>query len=331
MDTARSREPGQELVAPAALTAAADRLSGRVVRTPLLECARLSDEFGVRALLKCENLQHTGSFKLRGALNALLVRAETGAATAGVVTFSAGNHGAAASYAARVLGIPAVVCMPPGAVATKVEAIGRYGGEVIFTDDLVGTCEAVARERGYLQLHPFDDPDGIAGQGTVGLEILADCPNPDLVVIPVGGGGLISGVASVLRAPGLDGRAPVRIVGVEPRQANAMSYALRVGAAQPLPVRPSSLADGLAAPFAGPRTLAHVQAYVDEVLEVDEDAIADAWWAMLDAAKLFVEPSAAVGLAALRSGVLTARPGSTVVLVLTGGNAARTALTRIAS
>jgi threo-3-hydroxy-L-aspartate ammonia-lyase len=329
-----------DLVAPSELTAAAERLDSRIMRTPLLECTRLSDELGVRTLLKCENLQHTGSFKVRGALNALLIRAQQGTLAGGVATFSAGNHAAATSYAARVLGVPAVVCMPPGAVATKVEAVGRYGGEIVFTDALVDTCMALANERGYGQLHPFDDPDVIAGAGTVGIEILADCPDPDLVVLPVGGGGLVSGVSAALRAGGSNGSggvggaggsARMRIVGVEPRQANAMSHALRAGTAQPLPARPSSLADGLAAPFASARTLAHVQAYVDEVLEVEEDAIADAWWAMMDATKLFVEPSAAVGLAAVRAGLLSLRPGSTVVFVLSGGNAARTSLATVAA
>jgi threonine dehydratase len=313
--------PGR-LVTSDALAAAEERLRGRVLRTPLVPSLRLSDELGVTVLLKPENLQHTGSFKVRGAINAMLSRAGAGTLPAGVTTFSAGNHAAATSFAARSLGVPVVVCMPPGAVAAKIEAVRRYGGEIVFTEDLVGTWRSIAEERGYIALHPFDDLHVIAGHGTVGREILADCPAPDLVVVPVGGGGLISGVSAALRDGGYRGR----IIGVEPSQANAVSYGLRRHAPEPPPVKQSSLADGLAPPFAGWNTLAHIEAYVDGVVEISEDDIRDGWWAMLDTTKMFVEPSGAVGLAALRAGLIDVAPGSTVVLVLSGGNAGRTAL-----
>jgi threonine dehydratase len=317
------------LVDADALAAAEERLLGRVLRTPLVPSLRLSDELGAQVFLKPENLQHTGSFKVRGAFNALLARAAAGALPPGVTTFSAGNHAAATAFAGRALGVPVVVCMPPGAVATKVDAVRRYGGEIVFTDDLVGTWTSVAEERGYTALHPFDDPDVIAGHGTVGLEILADTPVPDLVIVPVGGGGLISGVAGALRVsdPGWSGR----IVGVEPSQANAVSYGLRAGAPEPPPVKQSSIADGLAPPFAGVNTLAHVRAFVDEVVEVTEDAIRDAWWEMLDTTKMFVEPSGAVGLAAIRSGLISVPAGGVVVFVLSGGNASRTGLAALSS
>ena len=310
------------LIDSAALTAAEARLRGRVLRTPLLPSLRLSDEIGAQVFLKPENLQHTGSFKVRGAINALLTRADAGALPAGVTTFSAGNHAAATSFAAQSLGVPVIVCMPPGAVATKVEAVRRYGGEIVFTDDLVGTWQSIADERGYTALHPFDDPDVIAGHGSVGLEILADEPAPDLVVVPVGGGGLISGVASALRLSGFAGR----IIGVEPRQANAVTYGLRMGAPASPPVKQSSLADGLAPPFAGVNTLAHIRQHVDEIVELSEDEIRDGWWAMLDASKMFVEPSGAVGLAAILAGRIDVPAGAKVVLVLSGGNAGRAAL-----
>lgn len=317
-----------DLVTAGDLSAAAGRLSGRLVRTPLLHSPRLSDEFGARVLLKAENLQHTGSFKVRGMLNAMLARAADGALPPGVTTFSAGNAAAATAYAARLLGIPAVVCMPPGAVAAKVEAVRRYGGEIHFTDQLLADWEKISQERGYLPLHPFDDRNVIAGQGTVGVEIMAECPDAWLVLVPVGGGGLISGVSAAVRAAAPGG--PVRVVGVEPATANAMTHALRTGAPTPPPVRPSSIADGLAAPFAGESTLAHVQAYVDEVVEVDEDAITDAWWALMDAAKLLVEPSSVVGLAAMRTGKVAVPAGGTVVLVVSGGNAGRATLAKLA-
>lgn len=295
---------------------AAARIGPLVEHTPLRECATLSDRLRARVLVKAENLQHTGSFKIRGVLNALLTCREQGDLPAGIATYSAGNHAAAVSYATTHLGIPAVVCMPPAAVASKVAAVRRYGGEIVFTDDLVGACGEVIAERGYRLLHPFDDRTVIAGHGTVGLEILTDSPAPDLVLVPVGGGGLISGVATAIktRSPG------TRVVGVEPLGANAMSYALRRDAPEPLPQRPKSIADGLTAPFAGRHTLAHVKAFVDDVIELDDQPIVDAWWPLMDATKLLLEPSAVVGLAAILDGAVSYDEGSTIVLVLSGGN-----------
>lgn len=311
-----------DLVTGEAIAAAAHRLAGRIVPTPLLPNDRLGTELSGQVFLKPENLQHTGSFKARGALNALLCRQERGQQPVGVATFSAGNHAAATSFAARTIGIPAVVCMPPQAVSTKVEAVRRYGGKIVFTNDLHDTALAIAAQRGFQLLHPFDDPDVIAGQATVGWELVDQVGRPDLVVVPVGGGGLISGIAAAVRA-----KAPkARIVGVEPANANAVSHALRAGRAEPLPHRPYSLADGLAAPFASERTLHHIRSLVDDIIELDEDAIGPAWWAMLDSTKLFVEPSAAVGLAALRVGLIEVDPGSTTVLVLSGGNAGQASL-----
>jgi threonine dehydratase len=304
---------------------AAARIGPLVEHTPLRECATLSDRLRARVLVKAENLQHTGSFKIRGVLNALLTCREQGDLPAGIATYSAGNHAAAVSYATTRLGIPAVVCMPPAAVASKVAAVRRYGGEIVFTDDLVGACGEVIAERGYRLLYPFDDRTVIAGHGTVGLEILTDSPAPDLVLVPVGGGGLISGVATAIktRSPG------TRVVGVEPLGANAMSYALRRDAPEPLPQRPKSIADGLTAPFAGRHTLAHVKAFVDDVIELDDQPIVDAWWPLMDATKLLLEPSAVVGLAAILDGAVSYDEGSTIVLVLSGGNTSPENLRRL--
>lgn len=306
-----------QLVTGDDIAAAEKRLAGRVVRTPLLAAARLSEELGLQVTVKAENLQHTGSFKTRGAMNALLARAERDGMPAGLVAFSAGNHAIAVAFVGRAFGLPTVVCMPPGAVPTKVETVRRYGAEAVLTPDLLETARTLAAERGFHLLHPFDDPDVIAGQATVGREILADGPPPELVLVPVGGGGLISGIAAALR----EVSPKTRIVGVEPDGANGMSHALRTGEAVP-PVRPASVADGLAAPFAGHHTLAHVRALVDEVVEVDEEAILPAWSALVDATKLLVEPSAAVTLAALRAGLVEVSPGERTVLVLGGGNVA---------
>ncbi|MEU6076869.1 pyridoxal-phosphate dependent enzyme [Micromonospora sp. NPDC047074] len=307
------------------IAAAEQRLGGQVVRTPLLPCPRLGDPLGLDLAVKAENLQHTGSFKVRGVLNALLARIEREGKPAGLTAFSAGNHAAAVAFAGHAFGLPTVVCMPPHAVPTKIEAVRRYGGEVVLTDDLLGTCQALAAERGYHLLHPFDDPDVIAGQATVGREILADGPPPALVVVPVGGGGLISGVAAAVRSA----VPTARVVGVEPVTANAVGHALRTdGAALATP--PTSIADGLAAPFAGRHTLAHVRALVDGMVEVSEEEIRSAWWELLDATKLLVEPSAAVTLAALRAGLVDAGPGTRTVLVLSGGNVSPATLASLA-
>lgn len=303
------------------ITAAQQRLDGRVVHTPLLAAPVLGEELGLRLAVKAENLQHTGSFKTRGAMNALLARAEREGMPAGLVAFSAGNHAIAVAFAGRAFGLPAVVCMPPGAVPSKLAAVRRLGAEAVLTDDLLDTAQRIAAERGFHLLPPFDDPDVIAGQATVGREILTDGPRPDLVLVPVGGGGLISGIAAAVR----ELSPATRIVGVEPDGANALTHALRTGE-RVLPVRPASVADGLAAPFAGRHTLAHVRALVDEVVEVSEAAILPAWSDLVDATKLVVEPAAAVTLAALRAGLVRAAPGERAVLVLSGGNVAPSVL-----
>ncbi|GAA0457855.1 serine/threonine dehydratase [Paractinoplanes deccanensis] len=315
------------LVTADEIGAAGARLSGRVVRTPTLPCPRLTASSGPEIVVKAENLQHTGSFKARGAQNALLARAERGRLPAGIATFSAGNHAVAAAFAGRAAGLPVVVCMPPNAVDVKVAAARRYGAEVVLTEDLTGTCHALAAERGYELLHPFDDPDVIAGAATAGAELIADAGPLDLVLVPVGGGGLISGIAAAVKtaSPG------TRVIGVEPATANAVTHGRRAGALVPLPHRPVSLADGLTAPYVGEHNLAHIETYVDDVIEVPEDSIAPAWWELLDTTKLLIEPSAAVGLAALHLGLVRADAGTRVALVLSGGNVAPAALTRLSA
>ncbi|MBN6038605.1 threonine/serine dehydratase [Amycolatopsis sp. 195334CR] len=296
---------------------AAARIDGLVLRTPLVGNQRLSEEFGTRLLLKAENLQHAGSFKVRGALNALLTWQERGELPEGVVSFSAGNHAAAISYAGRRLGVRVIVAMPSDPVPSKVANVERFGGEIVRTDDLAGTLDELAEQHGFPILHPFDLPEVIAGQGTTGLELCADGPSPDLVLVPVGGGGLLSGVAAAVRklAPS------ARVVGVEPATSNAMGQALAAGEVVRIGNPSATVADGLSAPFSGEHTLPHVQAYVDEVVEVDEDAIRAAWRELVESSKLLVEPASAVCLAALRTGVVEAPEGGVTVLVVSGGNA----------
>jgi threonine dehydratase len=301
---------------------AAQRIKGVARRTPLVPCDPLPEMPGLRVLVKAENLQATGSFKVRGAANALLARRGRQQVIRYVVTFSAGNHGAAVAYVGAQLGITVTVCMPPGAVRTKVDAVRRYGADIVFADDLVGTAESLALERGCPVLHPFDDLDVIAGQGTVGLEILEDIPRPDAVIVPVGGGGLISGLGSVLAARSGD----TRIIGVEPVGARALGHALRIGGPATLPVRAQSVADGLTAPSVGPITYAHARRFVHQVVEVSEEDILTAWTELVSGCRLFVEPSAATTLAALRSGQVELAENATVVLIASGGNAAPDAL-----
>ncbi|AXU17351.1 threonine ammonia-lyase [Streptomyces clavuligerus] len=315
-----TRKP--DLVTLDEVRAAARRVTEVARRTPLLRCDGLHG--GHRVFVKAENLQSTGSFKVRGAANALL---SLDPRPRSVVTFSAGNHGAAVALVGRALGVTVTVCMPPGAVAAKVGAVRRYGGEIVFTDDLIGSAAALAAERGCPVLHPFDDPAVIAGQGTTALEIFEEVPHPDVILVPVGGGGLISGVAAVTAALS-DG---TRVIGVEPETAPTVGHALRRGTPEPLPVPPRSAADGLNAPRTGALPLAHVRQHAVELVTVGEEDIRRAWPLMAAETRLLVEPSAAVTVAALRSGRIGLPECATVVLIATGGNTSLGALGDAAS
>jgi threonine dehydratase len=234
----------------------------------------------------------------------------------GVITLSAGNHAQALAWAATRSGVASTVVMPAASVKSKVEATRGYGGEVILSEgDLLKTCLSIQAERGLVLVHPFDDPMIIAGQGTVGLEILEDLPQVDAVIVGVGGGGLISGIATALKAR----RPEVRVIGVEPEGASAMTQSLHRG--EPVHLdRVDTIADGLAAPFAGVHTLAHVQAYVDDVLTVTDREIVEAMGLIMERCKVVAEPAAASTLAALLSGKTDLPTGSVVLCVLSGGN-----------
>lgn len=291
--------------------AAAARVAGSVHRTPVLTCGALDAIAGKELQLKAEPFQKTGSFKIRGALNKVLLLTEEEKAR-GIVTLSAGNAAAAYSYAARVAGVHATVVMPAAAVPAKVDAVRGYGGEVVLAEsDLLGTYESVRDERGLAACHPFDDAQMIAGNGTLGLELLADAPGIEVVVVPVGGGGLISGVGAALQGSG------VRVVGVEPSGASIVADSLTAG--EPLrDANQRSVADGLMPPMAGATSQAHVAAYVDELLQVDDDAILEAMRLIVTRAKVVVEPSAAAGFAAVLAGLV---PERRIAIVLSGGNA----------
>jgi threonine ammonia-lyase medium form len=297
--------------------AAQQHLRGRVHRTPLLGSRTLGDRVGGPVQLKVEAFQRTGSFKARGVLNRLAhLSAEERAR--GLVTVSAGNHAQALAFGAALEGIRAIVVMPEHAQRSKVEASRAYGAEVVLIGNVFDAFEHMERLReqhGYTVLHPFDDVHVIAGQGTVGLEICEDAPDADIIVVPVGGGGLISGVATAVRA--LNPHA--RIIGVEPEGAAAVRRALDAGG----PVRldtVETIADGLGAPATGPIVLEHIRALVDDVVLVTDERIAAALRFILERCKLLVEPAGAAAIAALLHGVITVPSGARVVAVLSGGN-----------
>ncbi len=299
-----------ELLSLADIGAAADRIRPYVVRTPTLSGEAVA---GADVWLKAENLQRTGSFKVRGAVNAVL-QLSPDQRRRGVITLSAGNHGLALAYAAQAFRIPCVVVVREDAPVSKLEAIRRAGAEIVLTPIArwQERLEAEQRERNLHLLHPFDDPAVAAGQGTVGLEILAAVADVRSVIVPVGGGGLIAGVAVAVKQQ----RPEVRIIGVEPEQAPGVNESLAAGH----PVAPSRLdtvADGLAAPYTRPFNLGLIQRYVDEMRTVSDAAIIDALKTVALKAKLVVEPAGAAALAALLADPAIERP---VVAIVSGGN-----------
>jgi threonine dehydratase len=263
--------------------------------------------------LKAENLQRTGSFKVRGAVNAVLQLTDE-QRRRGVITLSAGNHGQALAYAAQAFQIPCVVVIREDAQLTKLQAIRRYGAEIVLVPlvEWQQRLEVEQQRRNLHLVHPFDDPAVAAGQGTVGLEILEAVPDLRTLVVPVGGGGLIAGVAVAIKTQ----RSKLRIIGVEPEGAPVVSESLAAGH----PVAPSrldSIADGLGAPYTRPFNLGLVQRYVDQMRTVSDEAIIEAVKAIAQQAKLVVEPSGAAAVAALLADAEIERP---VAAVLTGGN-----------
>jgi threonine dehydratase len=294
------------------IEAAADRIRHVAVRTPLVEVA---SGFSRKIMLKCENLQPMGAFKIRGATNMLLRLGDT--ARAGVITFSSGNHGQAVAMAAQMLGISAVVVMPETAPRVKVDGARKYGAEVIFAGttllDRQARAESEAASRGLTMVPPFDHPWIVAGAGTAGLEILEQRPDVSVVYVPMGGGGLVAGVSAAIKQR----RPAVRVIGVEPAGAAKMSASRAAGRPVTLE-RSASIADGLLALRPGDLTFAHVQAFVDEVVTVSEQSIARAVRWLFREARLVAEPSGAVTTAAILDRARPEEPGT--VAVVSGGN-----------
>jgi threonine dehydratase len=285
--------------------------------TPLLHSSALSKQFGCPLYVKAECLQRTGSFKARGAANrlAVLTPAER---QRGVVAASAGNHAQGVALAAQALGISALVVMPANAALAKVQATRGYGAEVVLEGDgfadAAAKAQVIAAETGRVFISAYDDEAVIAGQGTLGLELAGQCPQARLVVVPVGGGGLIGGAALALKSALPD----VCVFGVQAAGAPAAARSFRAG--RRISVSPSpTLADGVAIPAPGRRTLPLIRRYVDEIVTVDEESIAQAITLLLERTKLVVEGAGALGLAALLTGAI--RPaGRETVIVLSGGN-----------
>ncbi|MHB8691096.1 MAG: threonine ammonia-lyase [Solirubrobacteraceae bacterium] len=301
--------------------------AGVVRETPVLSSRTLSDRVGGTIALKAENLQRTGSFKLRGAL-AKIASLGDGCA-AGVVTGSAGNHGQAVAYAARSLGVPCEVFMPDGAPISKVEAVLSLGASVelggMNVDEALTGARARATESGAAFVHPFDDPVVIAGQGGLGLELLSQIPELRRVLVPVGGGGLISGVAIALKA-----LAPAtEVIGIQVQTCAPFPGSLAAG--KPMPVdSATTIADGIAVKRPGTLTLPLIAELVDDVAVVPEDDVAEAMVFLLERAKLVVEGAGAVGVAALLSGVVQPSAHGVTAVVLSGGNVGAGLLAEVA-
>jgi threonine dehydratase len=305
---------------------AARFLVGRVHRTPLLSsttAARVVQATaGVqladgRLYAKAEHLQRTGSFKPRGA-TFRIARLGDAARAAGVIAISAGNHAAAVAVAAGQLGVHAVVVMPSTAVRSKVDACRGYGAEVILegvdTAEAWAAMERIRDERGLTFIHPFDHPDTIAGQGTMGLEIVEDLPEVDVVVAGVGGGGMPCGVAAAVK--GL--RPGARVYGVEPRGSNALTLGIAAGV--PVALRPVSVADGLNAPFASDATIALGRRLLDDIVLLDDAEILAGLRFAAERMKQVLEPAGAAALAAVLHGRIPIRDGERICVVLSGGN-----------
>jgi threonine dehydratase len=299
------------------IQAAHQRIAGVLVHTPVLESRSLSELAGARLFMKAENLQKTGSFKARGALNRIRLAADSGPLRV-VVTGSSGNHGQAVAFAAKMVGVPAHIVVPTDATRAKVDGARAYGAEVEFcgttSRDRLRRAEDVAREREYLMVPPYDDLEVMAGQGTIGLEILEQVPEVDTVLVPIGGGGLISGIASAVK--GL--RPSVRIIGVEPAGACAAYLSHQAARRVEIPAG-LTIADGLRTLIPGALTFPVIEDAVDDLVTVSDDDIRLAMRLIFTRAKAVVEPS---GACAAAYALLSSRPleGHVVVAVLSGGN-----------
>lgn len=296
--------------------AAADRIHPFIHRTPLLPNRSISETVGFEVRLKCENLQRAGSFKIRGAMNALLQLSDE-QRRRGVVAFSSGNHAQGVALASRLLGVRATIVMPEGSVASKVAATKAYGAEVISAGVTAATRDTVAREiaekTGASVIPPFDDERIIAGQGTVGLEIIEEWPQVETIVVPLGGGGLIAGIA--VAATSL--KQNVQVFGVEPRAGNDGEQSFRSGRIVTIEP-PKTIADGARTLAIGIRNFAIIRERVRDVVSVEDDVLLDAVKFAMYRTKLVIEPTGALGIAAVLSRTIV--PKGPTAVVISGGN-----------
>jgi threonine dehydratase len=298
--------------------AASRRLSARIHRTPVIVCQSFDDACGHQVFFKCENLQRAGALKIRGALNKLATLTPAERAR-GVIAFSSGNHAQDVALAARMMGTTAIVCMPKDAPALKLEATRNYGAEIVFYDRLTDDREQLVRElmerTGRVLVPPFDDPAIMAGQGTAALELLEDVPSLDVLLAPVGGGGLLAGCSTVARTlfPGM------QVFGVEPDTANDTYLSMRQGERVSIPP-PPTIADGLRAMTPGALTFPVLRANLTDVVLVSDDEVRAAVRYLALRAHIVLEPSGAVAAAAVLSGRLPIPHNSRVGVILSGGN-----------
>ena len=307
-----------ELVAYADVEAAARRLEGQTYRTPVLTSRTVDERAGASVFFKCESFQRTGSFKFRGAYNALSLLSD-GQKERGVVTYSSGNHAGAVALAGRLLGIPATIVMPEDAPGVKLAATRGYGAEVVTYDRFAERREdvggAIARERGLALVPPYDHPDVVAGQGTAAKELFEEVGELDLILVCCGGGGLLSGSAVSARtlSPGC------RVVGVEPKNADDATRSFRTGKLHRIE-NPDTIADGVRTPSLGEVTFPLVLRHVDDMVTISEDGILRSMRFMWERMKTVVEPTGALSAAALLEGVVKPEPGSRVGVIVSGGN-----------
>jgi len=308
------------------IRAAQQRISGHIIRTPLVYSPFFSARTGARVYLKLETLQKAGSFKVRGATNKILVNIAA-VREHGVVAASAGNHAQGVAVAAHTAGVKATIVMPSWASIAKQEATRGYGAEIMIQgsslEESIGRAAELARE-GRLFIHPYDDDEVIAGQGTIGLEIRDDLPGADMIIVPVGGGGLITGIATAVKTIKPD----IRILGVQAAACPSASGACATGSPVRVTAQPT-IADGIRVAECGARTCPVLKELVDEVVLVTEDEIADAMLLLLERKHIVAEGAGAAPLAALLNGSIAIPPGSNVVLVISGGNVDSAQLFRI--
>lgn len=311
----------------AQIEAARERLQDRVLLSPCPRFEHLSQLTGSDVYIKLENLQITGSFKVRGALNTLLQLSD-GQRARGVVAASAGNHAQAVAYGASLLHINATIVMPETTPLIKIEGTQAYGANIVLAgqnyDEAFQVAQAIQQDKGLCLIHAFDDERVIAGQATIGLELMQQLPDLDAVIVPVGGGGLIAGIASAVKAV----KPEVEVIGVEAERLPAMHASLATGSVRPLPAK-NTIADGIAVSKVGQKTLPIVQQYVSTLDSVSENEIAHAVLYLLEREKTLAEGAAAVGIAALQKNHFPVLRGKKVAVIISGGNIDMTRLSLI--